>query len=215
MIKNLFIILIVLFLRGDTIMHFYENIKEIDHPNELTVLVNKNNKLDQNFIPSDLQKINIQFANEEKYARKEAKEAFEKLSLDAQKRNLHVVAVSTYRSYEYQEKLYKSYVEEKGLEYADLCSARGGHSEHQTGLAIDVEGSNRDYDEFENSKEFLWMKTHAHYYGFILRYPKNKTHITGFKYEPWHYRYVGKDVATYIYNHNLTLEEYIYQKGIY
>ena len=89
-----------------------------------------------------------------------------------------------------------------------MCSAKPGHSEHQTGLSIDVEGSNLDYDLFAESKEFNWMKNNAHKYGFILRYPKGKEHITGFKYEPWHYRYVGKDVASYIYKNNITLEEY-------
>ena len=100
-----------------------------------------------------------------------------------------------------------------GSDYAEHCSAKPGHSEHQTGLAVDVEGSNHDYDDFENSKEFAWMKKNAHLFGFILRYPEGKTTITGFKYEPWHYRYVGKDVAKIIYEENLTLEEY-YDKYI-
>ena len=72
-----------------------------------------------------------------------------------------------------------------------------------------MEGSNKDYDNFDKSKEFDWMKNNAHKYGFILRYPKGKEYITRFKYEPWHYRYVGIDVATYIYENNLTLEEYL------
>ena len=88
------------------------------------------------------------------------------------------------------------------------CSARPGHSEHQTGLAVDVMGSNNDYDEFEKSIEFSWMKENAHKYGFILRYPKGKENITGFKYEPWHYRYVGLITATRIFKENITLEEY-------
>ena len=141
--------------------------------------------------------------------RKEAKDAFEKLSMTAKSLGYRIVATSTYRSYEYQEALYTQYVKEKGLEYADLCSARKGHSEHQTGLAVDVEGSNQDYDEFEKSPEFSWMINHAHEFGFILRYPKNKTNITGFKYEPWHYRYVGHEVAKIIFEKNITLEEYL------
>ena len=68
-------------------------------------------------------------------------------------------------------------------------------------------GSNNDYNKFEYTKEFEWMKSNAHLYGFILRYPKGKEHITGYKYEPWHYRYVG-DIASTIYNRNITLEEY-------
>ena len=89
-----------------------------------------------------------------------------------------------------------------------MCSARAGHSEHQTGLAVDVAGSNDSYDDFEASIEFNWMKKNAHKYGFILRYPKGKEKITGFKYEPWHYRYIGIDIATEIYEKDITLEEY-------
>ena len=92
--------------------------------------------------------------------------------------------------------------------YALNCSAKPGHSEHQTGLAVDVEGSNNDYDKFESSIEFNWMINNSYKYGFILRYPKGKENITGFKYEPWHYRYVGIELAKYLYKNNLTLEEY-------
>ena len=187
---------------------FYKNIKKIKNPENILVLVNKNNKLDKDYIPNDLEKININYANENKYLRYEAKVAFEKLSNEAKKNNLKIIAISTYRSYKYQEELYSYYVKEKGIKYADLCSARAGHSEHQTGLAVDVMGSNNDYNKFEESIEFTWMKNNAYRFGFILRYPQGKQHITGFKYEPWHYRYVGIKIATIIYNKNITLEEY-------
>lgn len=188
--------------------HFYENIKIIDNPNTLDVLVNKNNKLPHNYIPKDLELLNVNYAYENKYMQREAKEMFEQLSSDAAKLGYKIIATSTYRTYDYQKDLYNFYVKDKGLDYADKCSARPGHSEHQTGLAVDVEGSNASYDDFEKSKEFNWMMENAHKYGFILRYPKGKEHITGFKYEPWHYRYIGKDAATIIYNEKITLEEY-------
>ena len=207
--KSIACLLFIFLLRGDKIMEFYKNIKRIENPESILVLVNKNNKLDSTYIPKDLQKISIHYANEEKYLRKEAKEAFEKMSEDAKKKGYRIVAVSTYRSYEYQKNLYEKYVKNKGLEYADLCSARKGHSEHQTGLAVDVEGENKNYDFFEETKEFNWMNENAHLYGFILRYPKNKTNITGFKFEPWHYRYVGKEIATKIKKKKITLEEYL------
>ena len=89
-----------------------------------------------------------------------------------------------------------------------MCSAKAGHSEHQTGLAVDISDISLNYDNFGNTKEFNWIKDNAHKFGFILRYPNNKTHITGFKYEPWHYRYIGISIATYIYENNITLEEY-------
>lgn len=187
---------------------FYENIKEVKNPNDTLVLVNKNNKLKDDFIPSDLIKLDLNYSNDEKYLKKETALAFYELSSDAKKLGYRIIVVSAYRSYTYQEKLFDYYVKEKGINYALNCSAKAGHSEHQTGLAIDVEGSNFDYDLFSESKEFEWMKDNAHKYGFILRYPKGKEDITGFKYEPWHYRYVGKDIAKYIYEKNITFEEY-------
>lgn len=130
------------------------------------------------------------------------------MAKDAKKLGYNIIATSTYRSYDYQKKLYNNYVKEKGLYYADMASARAGHSEHQTGLAVDVADITLDYDNFEQTKEFIWMKNNAHKYGFILRYPKAKFHITGFKYEPWHYRYVGVSLANYLYKNNITLDEY-------
>ncbi|MDD3340951.1 MAG: M15 family metallopeptidase [Bacilli bacterium] len=207
--KYFILILLMLFIKGDTIMNFYENVKQVKNPSDILVLVNKNNRLDKSYVPYDLSNIDTKYANENKMVRKEAKEAFEALSEEAAKEGYRVIAVSTYRSYDYQENLYNYYVETKGLAYADACSARKGHSEHQTGLSIDVEGSTGTYDEFGETKDFIWMKDHAHLYGFILRYPEDKTYITGFKYEPWHYRYVGKKAAKEIYDKKITLEEYL------
>ena len=130
------------------------------------------------------------------------------MSKDAKEVGLNIIAVSTYRSYFYQQELYNNYVKTMGEKKALLASAKPGHSEHQTGLALDVMGSNGDYNKFENTPEFKWMRHNAYKYGFILRYPKGKEHITGFKYEPWHYRYVGKKIAKEIYENNITLEEY-------
>lgn len=206
----IFIGLILLFFLKDVNFKnmFYKNIKTIENPNELLVLVNKNNKLDKNYVPNDLEEINVKYSNEGKFLRKDAKEAFETLSSDASKLGYKVIAVSAYRNYEYQDKLFNYYTEKYGIEYALGCSAKPGHSEHQTGLAVDVMGSNNSYDDFEFSDEFEWMRDNAYKYGFILRYPKGKENITGFKYEPWHYRYVGKEVAKIIYEKNIILEEY-------
>ena len=201
--EKIIYILILIILEND----FYKDIKEVNTIN-YEFIVNKNHKLDENYIPNDLEQINLEFSCKDKYLRKIAKIYFEKMAKDAKKEGFNIIAVSTYRSYKYQEKLYKNYVKEKGLHYADMASARPGHSEHQTGLAIDIADLSLDYDNFENTKEFNWVKHNAHKYGFILRYPKSKFHITGFKYEPWHYRYVGVEVATYIYENNITLEEY-------
>lgn len=205
------ILLIIFFYTKDLNLFgnkFYKNIKNINNPNDLDVLVNKNNKLNSKHVPTDLIMLDVKYSNQYKYLREEAAYNFEKLSNDASKLDYKIIAVSTYRSYTYQQELYNYYVKTKGEKYALQCSAKAGHSEHQTGLAVDVMGSNNDYDEFENSIEFEWMKNNSYKYGFILRYPKGKEKITGFKYEPWHYRYVGYEIAKYIYQNNLVLEEY-------
>ena len=204
-------ILILLFFLKDCsfINRGYVDIKIVTNPDDKLVLVNKQNRLLASYVPNDLVTLNIKFANANKQLRKDAAIAFELLSSDALLLGFRIVAVSAFRDYDYQKRLYNNYVEENGKKYADNCSARPGHSEHQTGLALDVEGSNHDYNKFEEANEFNWMKNNAHKYGFVLRYPKGKEKITGFKFEPWHYRYVGKDIATYIFENNLTLEEYL------
>ncbi|MGE5456267.1 MAG: D-alanyl-D-alanine carboxypeptidase family protein [Ignavibacteriales bacterium] len=196
----IYIVIIILFI-------LY--IKEDGFINDNLILVNKENGLPSDYVPSDLEHIDIKFSNENKYLKNEAKQQYEKLSSDALALGYKIVVVSAYRDYKYQYELHNEYVKNKGIEYALLCSAKPGYSEHQTGLAIDVMGSNNDYDLFEDSIEFNWMKDNAHKYGYILRYPKDKIEITGYKYEPWHYRYVGIKPATEIYNNDLTLEEYI------
>jgi D-alanyl-D-alanine carboxypeptidase len=205
---TILVIFLLLFLKSDD-KEFYKDIKDIENPDSYLVLVNKNNKLDKNYVPKDLELLSLNNSYEYKYLRKQAKEAFENLSNDAKALGYRIIAVSAYRDYDYQEKLFNYYVNEKGLEYALRSSAKSGHSEHQTGLALDVEGSNKDYNKFEESIEADWMKKNAYKYGFILRYPKGSENITGFKYEPWHYRYVGIKEAKYIYENNITLEEYL------
>ena len=205
-------LLILVFYTKD-IDFFYKKVKDIKNPDSLMVLVNKLNRLQSNYVPHDLEQISLNYATNNKFLRKEAKENFEKLSSDAKKIGYSIIAVSAYRDYDYQENLFNNYVKEKGENYALKCSAKAGHSEHQTGLSVDVMGSNNDYDQFEKSKDFDWMKNNSYKYGFILRYPKGKEYITGFKYEPWHYRYVGKDIASIIYTEGITLEEY-YKKYI-
>ena len=181
----------------------------VNNPDDYLVLVNKYNALSSTYIPDDLELINSIYSENKKYLRKKARIAFEKMALDAKQIDLNIIAISTYRSYDYQDKLYNYYVKEKGLEYANLCSAKAGCSEHQLGLAVDIADNSLDYDNFDKTKEYIWVKDNAYKYGFILRYPKNKVHITGYKYEPWHYRYIDSiDLAKYLYENNLTLEEY-------
>lgn len=207
----LFILIVVFFTKDINFFNndSYKDIKIIENPDDILVLVNKRNQLPKNFVPPKLTLLDEKYAAKNKYLREEAAIAFENLSRDASILGYQIIATSTYRNYDYQTELYNYYVKEKGQAYADACSARPGHSEHQTGLTVDVMGSNNDYDKFEESNEFDWMKNNAHLYGFIMRYPKNKTQLTGFKYEPWHYRYVGVSTAKVIYSENLVLEEYL------
>lgn len=124
----------------------------------------------------------------------------------------NMMSVSGFRTYEYQKGLYNNYVARDGKEKADKYSAQPGYSEHQTGLAFDIGGEEQKYwvnDSFADTAEAGWLSENAHKYGFILRYPKGKTDITGYKYEPWHFRYVGVEHATEIYENDLTLEEYL------
>ncbi len=136
----------------------------------------------------------------------EAESAFNTLSEAAANQGLDIYLSSGFRSYETQVRIYESYVDSYGKESADTFSARPGYSEHQTGLVIDV---NTIDDSFAGTPEAEWLAKHAHEYGFIIRYPKGKESITGYKYEPWHIRYLGVEKATEVYNSGLTLEEFL------
>lgn len=135
-----------------------------------------------------------------------AMNALQELQKAAREAGFSASLVSGYRSYQTQASIYNSYVQRWGQEYTDTVSARPGHSEHQTGLAFDVGELTSSYGE---TKEGIWLRNNCQKYGFIIRYPKGKENITGYAYEPWHIRYVGVDVATYIMEHDLTLEEYL------
>ena len=187
---------------------YYENSKKAINLNKDTILVNKYNYLEENYVPDNLEDISSKYALANKQMVKNAKEAFEQMANDAKKESLSIIAMSAYRSYDYQVNLYNNYAKTDGKEKADTYSGRPGYSEHQTGLAVDVYNGKTKYTEFHNTKEFTWMQNNAYKYGFILRFPKDKTKETGYEYESWHYRYVGVDIATYIHNNNLCYEEY-------
>ena len=133
--------------------------------------------------------------------------AFKELYDAAESEGYNLVINSAYRSYEDQEEISNTYLKSYGQSYVDKYVAKPGYSEHQTGLAFDI--GSRNSKTFVNSKEYGWLKDNAHKYGFILRFDKRYEDLTGFKNEPWHYRYVGKEIAQYIYEHNnMSLEEY-------
>lgn len=137
---------------------------------------------------------------------------FESMKLDALKDGLELNIRSGFRSNEYQTELYNTYVEVDGEEKASTYSAKPGHSEHETGLAIDITSEITDRsigDWFTETPQAKWLYENAWKYGFILRYPKGKESITGYKYESWHYRYVGTEHSKNFNQNNLTLEEYV------
>lgn len=137
----------------------------------------------------------------------DAMESFLLMQSDAKAIGLHIYISSGYRSYHYQENLYQRYVSRSGQALADTYSARAGHSEHQSGTCFDL---NTIDDSFANTEEGQWVNSHAYLYGFVIRYPKGKESLTGYQYESWHLRYVGKELASKLYQDGnwLTLEEY-------
>lgn len=135
--------------------------------------------------------------------------AFEELKAAAKKDNISIWVSSGYRSYSRQKYLYENYCATDGVKNADTYSARPGHSEHQTGLAIDV--NQADTEAFETTYKHVgeWLQENCWDYGFIIRYPKGKEHITGYIYEPWHIRWVGTEVSLKLKESGETLEEYL------
>ncbi len=136
----------------------------------------------------------------------EALDAFYEMQADASDEGLNIYISSSYRSYEDQERIYQNYCDTDGQEAADTYSSRPGFSDHQTGLAFDL---NSIDDSFGYTPESDWVSANCHKYGFIIRYPKGKEEITGYQYEPWHIRYIGVDKAAAVYESGLCLEEYL------
>lgn len=196
-------------VNSDVDYEFYTNIQNSDVSFGNLLICNKHYKLSSTYTGNLVTMDN-------KYTRKSgsqldnvAYEAFKNLSDAAKDEGLYILNQSAYRSYSSQQSIYNNYLNTKGRTWTDKWSARPGHSEHQTGLALDVGTyTTIELDDFEFTKEFTWMQNNAYKYGFILRYPDGKEYITGYGYEPWHYRYVGVDAATIIQNENITYEEY-------
>ena len=196
---------------------FYENVITVSNGDSKLVLVNKNYALDSSYAPSDLVLPNVLALGHEQnktiYLREEASQHLEQLFSPAeQEAGLIFLARSGYRSYETQVSLYQRYVDQNGQEAADRFSARAGHSEHQTGLAIDVTADSVNGQlttEFGKTAEGIWLKDNAHRFGYIIRYLEGRESETGYQYEPWHIRYVGVEAATEIYQNNWILEQYL------
>lgn len=189
------------------------NIEQKNIDTTYLILVNKQNYLDKDYVPDNLTYLDIKFSGAEssRYLCEEVAIALKSMIEAAKEDGIYLIGRSGYRSYSTQQATYASKVSKWGQEQADKFSAKAGASEHQTGLAIDIIST--EYSElhtnFQYTNTYKWLIEHCSEYGFILRYPKGKSEITGYNFEPWHYRYVGIENAKEITNQNLTLEEYL------
>lgn len=182
----------------------------------LTVLVNKETNLPEDHVPNDLVTIDVPVVNQESVEinqlRQEAADRLSDLFDAAAADGIELVARSGFRSYSTQDTLFNNYVANHGYEEASRFSAKPGTSEHQTGLAMDITSAEVGYDlveEFINTESGSWLADHAHEYGFVMRYPQGKEDITGYQFEPWHYRYFGQELSRYLYEEDLTYEEFL------
>ena len=187
---------------------YYTHSMDATTEDKYLMLVNKYYHLGSDYVP-DLVEMDDKYNHNKGYRMMErvTYEHFKEMVDDASIDGITLFNISAYRSYDTQVILYNNYANKDGKEAADTYSARPGYSEHQTGMASDINTSSTAA-HFENSKEYAWLQNNAYKYGFILRFPKDKEDITGYEYEPWHYRYVGSDAAKYIHEHDITLEEY-------
>lgn len=180
------------------------------------VLANKYHALSADYEPTDLVTVASDCTTRPIKLCEEAARAFEQLSRAAKKDGYTIDGMSGYRSYSYQQGLYNGYLNTDTQANVDTYSARAGHSEHQTGLAMDVQDDTRSYNRFGETKAYLWALDNIHRFGFVIHYTAQNEFETGYKNEPWHFRYVGVDVATYLYNYNknnpedaLSIDEYV------
>lgn len=188
----------------------------VTNPSSALVLVNKTNNLASNYIPKNMTVPKVKFSfneyDDKKLMRADAATALEGLFAEAKSSGIDIYAVSGYRSFARQSEIFTSSANKYGQAQANKSSARAGQSEHQTGLAMDLTSASVNYvlsQEFGNTKEGVWLKANASKHGFIIRYQQGKESITGYQYEPWHIRYVGKKAAQDISSWNITLEEYL------
>ena len=191
-----------------------------ENDGEYLILANKQTPLGEDYKPTDLKKLECR-TNKEMYLREDAARALYAMMLAMNADGItDVFVTSAYRSYSYQVGLFDKYVNghmaegmsrEEAEAAASEYSARAGTSEHQTGLCLDfmTEDMSGLDESFEDTVAFAWLSENAHKYGFILRYAEDKVDVTGYKYEPWHYRFVGRTAATEIHQSNLCLEEYL------
>ena len=201
---------IVALVNTNTDKPYYTDTKKTDLSLGYSILCNKYYELGSDYVPDDLVDVSIKYYyGEAKKIRSEVYEAFKRMWNAAHEEGIYLIIVSAYRDYDSQVQVYNDYQLSLGTNYADSIAARPGYSEHQTGLSLDIYSKDSTVaSTFKNSKAYEWLINNAHKYGFILRYPDGKKKITGFNYESWHYRYLGEELATKVYNEGITYDEY-------
>ena len=187
---------------------YYKDLVDTDTSKGTAMLVNKYHALTKDYQASDIVKTSATYSYANNELNSEAYEAYKNLAEAAKADGYTILILSSYRDYEYQDKLWNQRKQAYGTRKADDYAARAGSSEHETGYAIDVADFYDKNDSFKDTESYQWMLNNAHKYGFILRYPEDKEEITGYKFESWHYRYLGVDLATKVYNEGITFDEY-------
>lgn len=182
----------------------YTLVNEISNTQDEILLVNKYNKLPDDFVPEQL----VPLSSGPRVT-PATKEAYEQMVKDARNEGYTIRGASAYRSISYQKDVYNRYLAQDPQQIVDTYSARPGFSEHHTGRTIDLDNISSSMDNFGNTKEAKWIAENAYKYGFIIRYPENCEDITGYMYEPWHITYVGTKIANEMKMFGIeTLEEY-------
>ena len=195
---------VVLWVNMELDRPFYTDTDVVEQPDSLTVLVNKYHALPADYVP-ELEALGYGYGSGS--LRPQAAAAFRAMADAAWADGISLRSVSAYRSYSQQSSTYNRWLSQDRQSSVDTYSARPGFSEHQTALALDINVASLKA-HFENTPAYAWLAEHCAEYGFVLRYPQGKEHITGYQFEPWHYRYVGQEIAQVCMEHGLTLEEY-------
>jgi zinc D-Ala-D-Ala carboxypeptidase len=194
---------------------FNKSLYSTDEASSLWAVVNKGRSLPSTYVPANLTTPNVPLrlsaSDPEMHVRADTAAAMEKMFAAAGQEGINLMLASGYRSYTEQITVYNGYARSSGVAQADTFSARPGHSEHQTGLAADIEPTSRNCEVdqcFETTPEGKWLAANCYKYGFIIRYQKDTQNLTGYEYEPWHVRYLGNDLADQIYQAGQTLEQF-------
>lgn len=186
---------------------------------DLLVLVNKVIRLPSNYAPGDLVGLDglVPVTSSGMKLRQAAADALAKMTQAAKAEGIDLIVLSAYRSYWQQQNTFNYWVSKAGLKEAETFSARPGHSQHQLGTAIDFANTESGVDfnqNFEVTTEGAWLANNAYLFGFVLSYPKGKEAVTGYVYEPWHYRYIGIENAARMIQSGSILEEFLQKYGV-